>query len=95
MAQSPRLAKEILHPSMAQPVWQHFARGNYADAVFEAMKAVEIAVRDAAGYPDNSVGVPMMKDAFNPQNGPLRDPNMADACCRGFWRIGSPRLCTT
>jgi Protein of unknown function (Hypoth_ymh) len=41
--------KEILHPNVADRVWGSFMRGEYDGAVFQAMKAVEVAVRDAAG----------------------------------------------
>ncbi|HDR8961809.1 TPA: TIGR02391 family protein [Burkholderia vietnamiensis] len=48
-------------------------RGAYPTAVFEAMRAVEIAVRTAAGYPAAEHGVPMMRRAFAPNAGPLAD----------------------
>jgi uncharacterized protein (TIGR02391 family) len=37
------------------------------------MKAVEVAVRDAAGFPDNLLGTKLMQAAFAPDNGPLTD----------------------
>jgi uncharacterized protein (TIGR02391 family) len=67
------LPQELLHPSIAKDVWLSFMRGAYATAVFEAMRAVEIAVREAAGYPAAEHGVPMMRQAFRPNNGPLAD----------------------
>ncbi|MFK0377719.1 TIGR02391 family protein [Pandoraea sp. NPDC090278] len=68
------LPKELLHPAIATTVWLAFMRGAYATAVFEAMRAVEIAVRDAAGFPQGEHGVPMIRRAFNPKSGPLTDP---------------------
>jgi uncharacterized protein (TIGR02391 family) len=47
--------------------------GNHA--VFQRFKQVEIAVRTAGGYPDETIGVPLMRTAFHPQNGPLSDQN--------------------
>jgi Protein of unknown function (Hypoth_ymh) len=41
------LPKESLHSKIREDVWQDFHRGKYDTAVFEAMKAVEVAVRDA------------------------------------------------
>lgn len=67
------LPKELLHPTIATNVWLSFMRGAYATAVFEAMRAVEIAVRDAAGYPAAEHGVPMIRRAFSPNVGPLAD----------------------
>jgi uncharacterized protein (TIGR02391 family) len=67
------LPKELLHPVIATTVWLSFMRGAYATAVFEAMRAVEIAVRDAAGFAQSEHGVPMIRKAFNPKGGPLTD----------------------
>jgi Protein of unknown function (Hypoth_ymh) len=41
------LPREILDPRIADSVWRAFMRGEYDAAVFQAMKAVEVAVRDA------------------------------------------------
>lgn len=67
------LPKALLHPAIANDVWLSFMRGAYPTAVFEAMRAVEIAVRVAAGYPAAEHGVPMMRQAFRPNAGPLAD----------------------
>ena len=48
-------------------------RGEFDGAVFQAMKAVEVAVREASGLPNTLVGVPLMRRAFDPENGPLTD----------------------
>jgi uncharacterized protein (TIGR02391 family) len=67
------LPKDVLHPSIAEKVWMAFMRGDFENAAFQAMKAVEVAVRGAAGYGNEKLGVPMMRDAFSPKNGPLTD----------------------
>ena len=67
------LPKEVLHPSIAEKVWMAFMRGDFENAAFQAMKAVEVAVRGAAGYGNDRFGVPMMRDAFSPGKGPLTD----------------------
>jgi len=66
------LPKEILHPRIAQKVWMAFVRGEYDGAVFQAMKAVEVAVREASGLSD-LIGVTLMRQAFRPENGLLTD----------------------
>ena len=70
-----RLPKDALHPDMADVVWQAFLRGQYDVAIFHAMKAVEVAVRDAAQLPDKIIGVKLMRAAFgvSPKPGPLTD----------------------
>ncbi|MGR0113231.1 TIGR02391 family protein [Ralstonia pseudosolanacearum] len=67
------LPKDLLHPKIATTVWLSFMRGAYETAAFEAMREVEIAVRDAANYGTAAHGMPMMKKAFNPESGPLSD----------------------
>lgn len=67
------LPKDTLHPAIREDVWGLFHRGKYDAAVFEAMKAVEIAVREAANLKPTDIGVDLMRKAFNPQGGPLTD----------------------
>lgn len=52
----------------------NFALGDYETAAFAAMKAVEVRVREAAGLPNELVGVPLMRKAFSPKDGILTDP---------------------
>ena len=48
-------------------------RGEYDVAAFQAMKAVEVAVRNAAGLGNEMIGVKLMRAAFGPDNGSLTD----------------------
>jgi uncharacterized protein (TIGR02391 family) len=68
-----RLPKEVLNARIATRVWQAFMRGEYDVAAFQAMKAVEVAVREAAQLARADIGVPLMRKAFNVDNGPLTD----------------------
>jgi uncharacterized protein (TIGR02391 family) len=54
-------------------VWSLYHRGKYDTAVFEAMKAVEVAVRDAGQFGASDLGRDLMRKAFHPENGPLTD----------------------
>ncbi|WP_445502676.1 TIGR02391 family protein [Microvirga sp. G4-2] len=72
-AMASHVAKANLHPTIAQTVWMAFIRGEFDVAVFQAMKAVEVAVREAAHLPANVIGVRLMRDAFHPETGALRD----------------------
>ena len=69
------LPRQLLHPTIATDAWASFSRGKYEDAVFRAFKEVEVAVRDAGGYYDTDYGVPLMRQAFHAQQGPLTDTN--------------------
>ena len=68
-----KLPKETLHPAIREDVWSLYHRGKYDTAIFEAMKAVEVAVRDAGNFGASDVGRDLMRKAFHPENGPLRD----------------------
>lgn len=67
------LPQEGLHALLRDDVWALFHRGKYDTAVFEAMKAVEVRVREASGLPAKDVGTALMRKAFEPAAGPLTD----------------------
>jgi uncharacterized protein (TIGR02391 family) len=67
-----RLPKEVLHAAIREDS-SCYHRGKYDSAVFEAMKAVEVAVRQAAGLSSGELGTDLMRGAFNPEKGPLTD----------------------
>lgn len=71
--------KELLHVRVRQEAWPSFSRGRFDTAIFEAFREVEIAVRDAAGYPQHEHGVPMIRRAFHSKTGPLTDRSVDDA----------------
>src|SRR5262249_16812559 len=62
-------------PTIREDVWSLYHRSKYDTAVFEAMKAVEVAVREAGEMPDSLLGVKLMRTAFapSPNAGPLTD----------------------
>jgi uncharacterized protein (TIGR02391 family) len=74
-----RLPKDSLHVSIREDVWSSFQREKFDTAVFEAMKAVEVAVRDAAGLPEADIGPPLMRKAFHPETGALTDKGVVPA----------------
>lgn len=74
-----RLPRENLHPRISNKVWMAFMRNEFDVAVFQAMKAVEVAVRDAAEYPKGDHGVPMIRRAFHKDTGPLTDGGAEEA----------------
>lgn len=78
-AVSRMLPKEALHPRISNKAWSAFMRSEFDIAVFQAMKAVEVATREAAGLPNDLTGVKLMRKAFDPNNGPLSDMEAEDA----------------
>ena len=57
-----------------QRVRRQFLLGEYEQAVFVAMKAVEVRVRMLGGFADDKIGVDLMTNAFKLDRGPLTDP---------------------
>ena len=67
------LPRQLLHPRLAQKVWASFLRGDYDTAVFQAFKEVEVRVRDAGGFSESDIGVPLMRKAFDSNIGLLTE----------------------
>lgn len=72
-ASARRLAKDMLRPSIREDIWALYRRGKFDTAVFEAMKTVEVAVREAGGFAAADIGSPLMSRAFNVDNRLLSD----------------------
>jgi uncharacterized protein (TIGR02391 family) len=70
---SQELPEQLLHPTLLIDVRPLFLQRRFDTAVFEAFKALEVAVRFAAGYGPEKIGVSLMSAAFHPENGPLTD----------------------
>jgi hypothetical protein len=69
--------RDMFHPSLPDAAWNAFRTGDHDTAVFEALKAVEIAVRKK-GLGKNGIvatdrGVDLMQKAFDRNKGPLSD----------------------
>jgi uncharacterized protein (TIGR02391 family) len=73
------LPKEALHPRISNKVWSAFMRSEFDVAAFQAMKAVEVAVREASGLSNDLLGVKLMRKAFDPKDGPLSDMEAEDS----------------
>lgn len=79
--------KEALHIRIREDVWSLYHREKFDTAIFEAMKAVEVAVRDAAGFDDAAHGIKMMRDAWNPSAGPLSDSSQVTSEAEGLMHL--------
>ena len=67
------LLKDSLHPRLADKVWSAFMRSEFDVATFQAMKAVEVSVREASGLSASLLGTALMRKAFDPATGSLTD----------------------
>ena len=65
-ARSRQIRKEILNSRIAETVYSAFMRGEFDVAAFQAMKAVEVAVREAGGYSNSDLGTTLMERPFIP-----------------------------
>jgi uncharacterized protein (TIGR02391 family) len=68
-----RVPKDALHLKIREDVWALYHRGKYDTAVFEAMKAVEVATREAAGLAAADLSTKLMRKAFDVEHGRLSD----------------------
>ena len=69
------LPRQLLHPDLTDRAWLDFLRGDYDNAVYRAMKRVEVRLREASGAGAELLGVKLAGIAFNTENGPLTDRN--------------------
>jgi uncharacterized protein (TIGR02391 family) len=67
------LPHDTLDPILTSKVRPPFLRGDYDSAIFEAFKEVEIRIRNLSGLTKDDIGVPLMRKAFKPGEGPLID----------------------
>jgi uncharacterized protein (TIGR02391 family) len=67
-----------LHP-LLDNARTRFSRRDYEGAVLFAMREIEIEVRRRASLSAADIGVDLMRKAFNPQTGALRDPSLLAA----------------
>jgi uncharacterized protein (TIGR02391 family) len=72
-----RVREGGLHPLVERRARRQFLLGEYEQAVFVSMKAVEVRVRELGRFPDDLVGVSLMNRAFG-QDGPLTDASAAN-----------------
>jgi hypothetical protein len=73
------LPLDLLQEAFANKVHHLFLRGDHDTAVFQAFKEIEVAVRKAGNYPNDLLGVNLMRAAFHPDNGPLSDMTLVKA----------------
>lgn len=64
--------QENLHPLIQRKARRQFLLGEYENAIFVSMKAVEVRVRKLAGFGDEVIGSDLMIRAFR-SGGPLAD----------------------
>ena len=62
--------------------------------MFEAFKALEIAVRGAGGFASTDYGQALVRKAFNPQSGPLADMNQVSAEREALADLMAGALCS-
>lgn len=73
------LPEGLAHPAILERTQSAFLRGDYDIAVFAAFKAVEVAVRNAGGFPEGELGTALMRKAFHSETGPLTDKTAVSA----------------
>lgn len=64
-----------VHLLVQEKARPQFLLGEYEQAVFVALKAVEVRVRKLGNFTDADIGVDLMNRAFNSKSGSLTDPS--------------------
>jgi uncharacterized protein (TIGR02391 family) len=67
------LPQEFLHPELLVNVRPLFLQARFETSVFEAFKALEVAIRNAAELGHDMIGVQLASKAFHPEDGVLTD----------------------
>lgn len=70
---SEQLPEEFLHPELLINVRPLFLQSRFDTAVFEAFKSLEVAIRTAAKFGHEMIGVQLASRAFHPDDGVLSD----------------------
>lgn len=78
------LSAELLHPRVRQASLGVFNIGKQSAAVFQAYQDLEEAIHTAAGLPRGVHGQQVAARAFDPLNGPLRDPEAPEPERKGL-----------
>lgn len=89
-----RRASHDVHPKIATIVREQFLLGRYELAAFAAMREVEVSVREASGADASEIGVTLMRNAFNPDNGPLTDHASEDGERKGVGHLFAGAIAT-
>lgn len=86
----------LLHPRIAVEVHSLFTRKHLDTAVFHAFREVEIALREAVPGDPKRTGKEVVKDAFNPTTGRLRntDAEVPDSEREGEFQLFSGAIGT-
>lgn len=67
------LPESLLHPQIAAECMTSFRAAKYDTAVFEAFRALEVAIRTGADLGPEFLGTKLATRAFHPEDGPLTD----------------------
>ncbi len=70
------LPRKLLHPAIAKVCWSAFLRGEYDTAVFQAIKELEVSIREAGKFKAEDYGVELARKAFHETSGPLTDTSV-------------------
>ena len=74
------LVPELLfHEKIIDEVWPSMKIGKYDNAVFEAFKFVEIKIRNIGDFSKDKYGVPLIREAFKVNEGPLQNFDLPNA----------------
>jgi uncharacterized protein (TIGR02391 family) len=71
-----QLPEHFLHPTLLEHARPMFLQSRFENAVFDAFKTLEVAIRTAAGLGHDAIGTHLASKAFHPDSGPLTDKSL-------------------
>lgn len=72
------------HPAIYHATWKAFERHQFGDAIILAVKEVEDTIKMATAGNINESGVELVRKAFDPEEGPLNNPDFPAADNQGL-----------
>ncbi|HET9659534.1 MAG TPA: TIGR02391 family protein [Thermomicrobiales bacterium] len=82
-----KLIARPLHPRIEAKARIQFAIGAYGSAVLDAFRELEVRVRAAGGFAASVLGDNLMRQAFNPETGPLTDTSLVNGERRAIMEL--------
>lgn len=73
------MPETYVHPIIVKKCFSLLNTNQFESAVLQAFKAIEVSIRKKINANPEVVGVRLIRNAFNPENGPLTNQNLPKA----------------
>ena len=70
------MPETYVHPLIVKKCFDLLGAGQFESAVLQAFKVIETTIRNKTAAGDEQVGVRLIRSAFHPETGPLKDASL-------------------